>query len=67
MAIGEKLLDIRDDVAIKLITKAAEKKDRVNAELKENGVKARITSFELQPGVPPSIVFCVDEVSDDSQ
>ena len=67
MAIGDKLLDLRDDVALKLILKASEKKDRVNAELKEKGASVRIASFELQPGVPPTIVFCVEEAPKESE
>lgn len=67
MSIGDKLLDFRDDVGVKMIMKGSEKMKSMNAELEKQGADVRVMSFEFQPGMPPSMTFCVETISQDSK
>ena len=55
MALGDKWFDFSDDVGLKMILKASEKKKRLNALLEEQNADVRVTSFDVQAGVPPSV------------
>lgn len=65
MNIAEKALDVADDVMVRLITRGAEKQARVNALLQEKGSNVRIGSFEVQMGTPPTVVYAIEQVTEE--
>ena len=64
MSVAEKVLDVADDVMVRLITKGSEKQDRVNALLADKNANVRIASFEVQMGTPPTIVYAIERISE---
>ena len=60
MGLIDKLFDIEEGAACKLIIKASEKQRRINALLEEEGADVRIGNIEVQMGREPSFAFCVE-------
>jgi len=54
-----------DDLIVKTILRVADKKERVNQKLKEQGSDYRITGIEIENNLPPRVVFIVDRESED--
>lgn len=52
-----------DDLIVNAIIRAANKKERMNKLLQEQGSKYRVTDIEVENGIPPKIVFIVTHES----
>ena len=53
-----------DDLIVKTILRVAEKKERVNRMLEEQGSAYRITGIEVENSLPPKVVFSVGRESE---
>ena len=49
-----------DDLIVNTIIRAAEKKERVNKLLEEEGCDYRISGVEVENGIPPTVAFSVE-------
>ncbi len=63
--VKEKTLEyISDEKFADLITKAVEKQEAVNNVLQERDSNYRISSIDLEMGLPPKIIFGIRRISD---
>jgi len=56
-----------DELIADTIMKAVEKQEKVNEVLKQRGSPYRVSDMDLQMGVPPTIVFGVRRISEQSE
>ena len=60
--VGETVGDMGgDDLIVNTIIRVAEKKERINKVLKEQGCSYRIDGNEIENSLPPKVVFSVSE------
>ena len=63
----EKAIDFSsDELLADTIIKAVEKQEKVNAILQEKGSNYRINDMELGMSIPPTVVFGISRVSDET-
>ena len=55
-----------DELIANTIMKAVEKQEKVNKILKEKGSTYRVNDIDLQMGIPPTVVFGIRKVTDNS-
>jgi len=55
-----------DELIANTIMKAVEKQDKVNKILEEKGSNYRVNDIDLQMGIPPTVVFGIRKVSENS-
>jgi len=55
-----------DELIANTIIKAVEKQDKVNKILEEKGSNYRVNDIDLQMGIPPTVVFGIRKVSNNS-
>jgi len=56
-----------DELIANTIIKAVEKQEKVNKILEEKGSNYRVNDIDLQMGIPPTVVFGIRKISDNSQ
>lgn len=56
-----------DEVIANAIMKAVEKQEKVNTILKAKGSNYRVSDFELQMGIPPTVSFGVRRLQERSE
>ena len=63
--VGESVSDLGgDDLIVNTIIRIAEKKERINQLLAEQGCDYRISGIEVENSIPPKAVFSVTRESD---
>ena len=55
-----------DELIANTIIKAVEKQDKVNKILEEKGSNYRVNDIDLKMGIPPTVVFGIRKVSNNS-
>ncbi len=53
-----------DDLIVNTIIRLAEKKERINKLLEEQGCDYRISGIDVENGIPPKASFSVERVSE---
>ena len=63
--VGESVSDLGgDDLIVNTIIRVAEKKERINRLLEEQGCDYRITGIDVENSVPPKAVFAVSRIDE---